>query len=366
MIKNNKLKCIISSIVILIPAVISLILWKHLPEQMAIHFGPTGKADGYGSRAFLLMIPFIMLGIHWLCLFVTSIDPKSKNLNKKVTDLVFYIIPIMNLFVNGIIISAALGHSFNVAMTMPIILGILFAVIGNIMPKTKQNHTFGIKISTTLSSADNWAKTHRLAGKVWFFGGIAMLLTVFIPTEAMIIAVLIISLILVFVTVIYSVVLARKEKENGTAQKEKAAKTPLQRVVIAISTVTGIIAIAVAIILCFTGNVSAVAEAEGIRIDSTFYGEHFIEYTDVEDIKLVEDFDFGSRQFGFGSPHMLLGSFRNDELGNYTLYAYTRQDTCVVITLKSGGTVVFSLKSAEETASLYNSICDGGYLNERN
>ena len=87
MIKNNKLKCIISSIVILLPTVLTLILWNYLPEQMAIHFGPTGKADGYGSRAFLLTIPFIMLGIHWLCLFVTSIDPKSKNLNKNYKNL---------------------------------------------------------------------------------------------------------------------------------------------------------------------------------------------------------------------------------------------------------------------------------------
>lgn len=362
MIKNNKLKCIISSAVILLPAVITLILWNYLPEQMAIHFGPTGKADGYGSRAFLLILPLVILALHWICLFITAADPKSKNMNKKVTGLIFFIMPALSLFIFGFMLFIALGHSFNVAMTMPIFLGLLFAVIGNIMPKAKQNHTFGIKIPTTLSSADNWAKTHRLAGKVWFFGGIAMLLTVFIPIEAMMITVLVISLVLTFIPVIYSLAIAKKEKDNGAEQPEKTAKTPLQKAVIVISTVTGIIAIAVAIILSFTGNVSAVAEENGIRINSTYYSEHFIEYKDVEKIELVEDFDFGSRQMGFGSPVMLLGSFRNDELGSYTLYAYARQNTCAVITLSSGGHVVVSLESAEATEAFYNSVIEGGKI----
>jgi uncharacterized membrane protein len=361
MIKNNKLKCIISSIVILIPAFISLILWKHLPEQMAIHFGPTGKADGYGSRAFLLILPFVLLALHWICLFITAADPKSKGMNKKVTGLIFFIMPTLSLFIFGFMLFIALGHSFNVAMTMPIFLGILFAVIGNIMPKAKQNHTFGIKIPTTLSSADNWTKTHRLAGKVWFFGGIAMLLAVFIPVEAMMITVLVITLVITFIPVIYSLAIAKKEKDNGE-QPEKTAKTPIQKAVIVISAVMSIAAVIFAMVLSFTGNVSAVAEENGIRINSTYYSEHFIEYEDVEKIELVEDFDFGSRQMGFGSPVMLLGSFRNDELGNYTLYAYARQDTCIVITLRTGKTVAVSLKSAEKTVALYDSIRQGGNL----
>ena len=59
---------------------------------------------------------------------------------------------------------------------------------------------------------------------------------------------------------------------------------------------------------------------------------------------------------------MLLGSFRNDELGSYTLYAYARQNTCAVITLSSGGHVVVSLESAEATEAFYNSVIEGGKI----
>lgn len=362
MIKNNKLKCIISSAVILLPAVITLILWNYLPEQMAIHFGPTGKADGYGSRAFLLILPFVILALHWICLFITAADPKSKGMNKKVTGLIFFIMPALSLFIFGFMLFIALGHSFNVAMTMPIFLGLLFAVIGNIMPKAKQNHTFGIKIPTTLSSADNWAKTHRLAGKVWFFGGIGMIFTVFVPVEAMMVTILVIALVLTFIPVIYSLAISKKEKENGNAKPEKRVKTPLEKLVISLSAVVGIIAVIAAIVLSFTGNVTAKVEEEGISLDSTYYGELFIKYEDIEKIELAEDFDFGSRQMGFGSPHMLLGSFRNDELGSYTLYAYARQNTCAVITLTSGGHVVVSLESADTTKAFYNSVIEGGKI----
>ncbi|MBO7171229.1 MAG: DUF1648 domain-containing protein, partial [Clostridia bacterium] len=46
MIKQNKWKILISSIVILLPMLFGLIMWDRLPEQMAIHWGLAGEADG--------------------------------------------------------------------------------------------------------------------------------------------------------------------------------------------------------------------------------------------------------------------------------------------------------------------------------
>ena len=45
MIKQNKWKILISSIVILLPMLFGLIMWNRLPEQMAIHWGLAGEAD---------------------------------------------------------------------------------------------------------------------------------------------------------------------------------------------------------------------------------------------------------------------------------------------------------------------------------
>ena len=54
--------------------------------------------------------------------------------------------------------------------------GILFVVIGNYLPKTKQSYTMGIKLPWTLASEENWNRTHRLAGFLWVIGGILLIL----------------------------------------------------------------------------------------------------------------------------------------------------------------------------------------------
>ena len=53
-----------------------------------------------------------------------------------------------------------------------VFVGILLAVIGNYMPKCRLNYTMGIRTPWTLSSEENWNKTHRLGGKIWVAAGI--------------------------------------------------------------------------------------------------------------------------------------------------------------------------------------------------
>lgn len=53
-------------------------------------------------------------------------------------------------------------------------LGLLFLVLGNYLPKVRQNYTVGIKLPWTLNDETNWNKTHRLAGKLWVVGGLAL------------------------------------------------------------------------------------------------------------------------------------------------------------------------------------------------
>ena len=45
MIKKNLPKLIITSLVILIPIIIGLVLWNKLPEQMPIHWDINGNVD---------------------------------------------------------------------------------------------------------------------------------------------------------------------------------------------------------------------------------------------------------------------------------------------------------------------------------
>ena len=90
---------------------------------------------------------------------------------------------------------------------LPVFMGLLFAVIGNYMPKCKQNYTIGIKIPWTLNNEENWNKTHRFAGWLWTAGGIIMMLTGFFGGFWIFFVVM---LLMVLAPVLYSYILHRK------------------------------------------------------------------------------------------------------------------------------------------------------------
>ena len=205
MMKQNKGKLILSSAVTLLPILVGLLLWEHLPEQLPTHWGPNGTPDQYSSRAFAVFaLPLVLLAIHWFCLFVTSKDPKNKDQNRKVFGLTWFICPLVSAFTATLMYTAALGISLPVISIAFALIGILFLVIGNYMPKCKQNHTIGIKIPWTLNDEANWNATHRLAGKTWVIGGILCIAFTFLPTIAKVIALLALLPLLILIPCLYS------------------------------------------------------------------------------------------------------------------------------------------------------------------
>lgn len=184
MIKNNKIKLIISSIIILLPILAGFVLWDKLPDKMIIHWGIDGKADGYASKPFaVIFLPVFLLAMHWICMLGTSLDPRNKNQSKKVFGMIFWICPIISLVTNGVVYLASFDREFDPSKTIMIIIGITFILIGNYLPKCKHNYTIGIKISWTLHSEKNWNATHRFSGKLYVIGGFLILASAFLPVK---------------------------------------------------------------------------------------------------------------------------------------------------------------------------------------
>ena len=208
MIKNNKWKLLISSIVILLPIVFGLVFWNELPEQMTTHWGFDGEVDGWSNRYFAVFaLPIFILFIHWLCIFFTSIDPKNKNQNNEIFSIVIWITPIVSLVTNGAVYTVSLGKEFSPYLITTLLIGLTFVVIGNYLPKCKQNYTIGIKIPWTLNSEENWNRTHRFAGRLWTVCGIAIILTGFFGGFWIFFGV---ALLMVIAPIVYSYLLHRK------------------------------------------------------------------------------------------------------------------------------------------------------------
>ena len=178
MIKKNLKTLIITTIVTLLPILAGLILWDKLPEQLPIHFNIHGEADGFSGKLFgVLGMPVFLAVLHWVCTIGTTADPKQKNHSSKMLMLVFWICPLISLLVSSVIYTQAMGINIDVVFIMCLVLGAMFIVIGNYLPKCKQNYTIGIKVSWTLNDEENWNYTHRVTGKIWVTGGVIILLT---------------------------------------------------------------------------------------------------------------------------------------------------------------------------------------------
>ena len=212
MFKEHKFKIIISSIITVLPIFFGLAVWNKLPEKIATHWGPDGNPDGYsGKLTAVVLLPLLVLAINWLCIFFTAIDKRNKGQNKKVFGLVFWICPIVSVMLSCFTYMQAFDMKFSVGGICIVLLAVLFIIIGNYMPKCKQNFTIGIKIPTTLNSEENWNATHRVAGVVWVICGILLLPLVFLPERLLPFA-LIAVIPAILIPTIYSIVYDKKHK----------------------------------------------------------------------------------------------------------------------------------------------------------
>ena len=177
MLKANRKTLILASIVTILPMLIGIICWDRLPDVMATHFGMNNEANGFSSKAFAVFgLPLVLLAILWLGALVTAHDPKKQNISPRMFSLVLWIVPIVSLVVAAMMYPANLGCQLDVTFFSELFLGLLFIIIGNYMPKVRQNNTLGIKIPWTLANEENWNRTHRLAGYLWMICGILILI----------------------------------------------------------------------------------------------------------------------------------------------------------------------------------------------
>lgn len=196
MMKKYKKRIIISSVITLLPILAGLILWNRLPDTIATHFDNDNVANGWSSKPFVVFaMPLLLLGLHLFILFVTMNDPKRKNISEKMFGFLIWFVPVLSVFIFSITYCNALGMNVNIGMAVNIIVGIVFLVIGNYLPKCKQNYTAGIRIPWTLNSTENWNRTHRLAGWLFMLGGILFFLNAFLQWSGMFFVIIVIALL---------------------------------------------------------------------------------------------------------------------------------------------------------------------------
>lgn len=206
-------------VLIVIAFLINIAVYSKLPDQIPTHWNVAGEIDGYSSKAFgAFMAPVIMLVV-WLGMkFLPNIDPKKKNYEKFDSSYSIIICLLTSFFfvLHLLTITVSLGYDISINKVIPLIIGILFIILGNYMPKSKSNFFYGIKTPWTLTSDISWRKTHRLGGKLFVLAGIIVVISsIFLTGTVQVIIFVISTSIAALIPIVASYFYAKNDNSHN-------------------------------------------------------------------------------------------------------------------------------------------------------
>ena len=200
----------------------SAVVFPRLPETMPTHFDMSGQPNGWSSRLFgAWLMPLFLLCMWGLVRVLPAIDPRGDNYAKFGGAFEGIIVSIM-LFMLGIhivVLRASLGHPVAMQHVLPVGIGVLFIVIGNLLPRARPNWFVGIRTPWTLSSDRVWEKTHRLGGRVFVAGGVIITLAAFASAKWAQVVLVTVTTLCAATVLIYSYLEWKREQSASVVAK---------------------------------------------------------------------------------------------------------------------------------------------------
>ena len=166
---------VITSIVCLLPVLLGIYLWDNLPETMAIHFNIYGEPDNFASKGFVVFgLPMLMVVLQGFCCFINDLNAYKYGKRKKFETVTKWIIPCMTVVLQIITLGYGLGWNLDIRKAVSLIVGVIFLVIGNYLPKLDyiKNHDV---------ETEKARKINRFIGYETVGMGILFLISIFLP-----------------------------------------------------------------------------------------------------------------------------------------------------------------------------------------
>ena len=207
-------------IMMAIPWVYLAFIWNDLPAIIPTHFGIDGTPDRFGTRNDILLAPaiFSVVGIlmYFMMRNIHKIDPKKKY-SATTSAIISKIAVVMIILLCAVSLFICYWTLKGKVEGMPVFfcgISLFFAYIGNLMHSIKPNYFVGFRIPWALENEENWRKTHQLASKIWFIGGLALaVVSLLLSLKLLIIVFLSGVLLMVLIPAIYSYNLYRRSNQ---------------------------------------------------------------------------------------------------------------------------------------------------------
>jgi uncharacterized membrane protein len=204
-------------LMIIAPLIYGAIIYPQLPSRIPTHFNIEGKADAWGGPSSIFIGPGIMgavsIFVYILMSNLKTFDPKKYDEANDTLYSNFAVLTVAFLSALSTIIIYSSTHAdeINVGKLILPLIGLSFAGLGWYMPKFKQNYFVGFKLPWTLENETNWNETHKVAGKLWIYGGLFQAVVTFIlPMKFGMIAFMLAIAVMVIIPSVFSYRLFKK------------------------------------------------------------------------------------------------------------------------------------------------------------
>ena len=298
-----------------------------------------------------------MLAAHWLVLLITFSDRRNReNQSRKAVRLIFWIMPAVSLLTGGVtaLLQRGVQSASTLSTAMAMGFGLLFIVLGNYMPKFRQNSFMGIRVKWTLESEANWNATHRMGGKVWVAGGFACLAGAMLPIQAMGVVFPLVLAAVVLAPIVYSYYYS---KTQPAAEKTVSAPLPLWQKRAARLIVAAVAVIAVWAFLA--GSAKIVYDDASFTVEASGWQDLTLSYSDIAAVDYLpaeEVPEGGIRTYGLGNLRVSFGHFSNEAYGDYIRYTYDSCRDCVRLTTAGGRTVLLNGPDQAATRAIFDQL----------
>ncbi len=186
----------LTRILLVFPTLMTLLWLRFLPEQVPMHYNLQAEIDRWGPKWELLLLPGILLGMGLVTELAASAmerrgksggDGQQEAYRQSNVKVVRVIILSIALLFTGIQFALLLGAAKAsrgetdqapelLMRVVPVGVGLLMIVMGNVMPKTRRNSAVGFRCGWTQYNETTWRRGNRFAGMASIAAGLVMLL----------------------------------------------------------------------------------------------------------------------------------------------------------------------------------------------
>lgn len=207
-----------------------------LPDTVPVHFDISGAPDRWGSKLELLILPVVLIA----CAFV--MDPMAKSYRKKadevenekekaehltnakvlnitsiITMFLFFIMNIVTLYTTYVhAVPDNQLPEIDILRVIGVVMGVVMIVLGNYLPKTRNNPHIGFRFPWTRYNDTTWNKSNRFASYVLMVVGAISAISSILVKKSIVASFLSAGALLIALPVImiYAYIVYREERKK--------------------------------------------------------------------------------------------------------------------------------------------------------